>query len=164
MLVAVSGGDAPSLDQAPPPESSIATSIIGPRVVMFSLGFATPLLAIILTLALVHLLASPESLPLWAWPLFVTVSAAFGILAAVGLTYDLARVAIVDEEGVTFITASRRARYDWDDVQPRARVFPWQVRFKARDGTVFFLTTDMVEEISKLPFGPAWTPSDLGRW
>ncbi len=164
MLATGPASHVPSRTQLPTPESQIVTSILGPRVVMFTLGFAVPMLAIVATLTLTHTLTNPGLPALWAWALYIGVSVVFGALAAVGFTYDLVREAVADERGLTIMTANRRARYEWDDVEPRARVFPRQVRFKAHDGTVFFLTTGMIEKINSLPFGPKWTPSGLGRW
>ncbi len=104
------------------------------------------------------------SQPLWFWPTAAVLCVAFGVLAAIGFSYDIVREAVVDEAGLDLRTANRHLHYGWNEVEPRARVFPRQVRFKAHDGAVFFLTNGMVERINALPFGPTGNVSALGRW
>jgi hypothetical protein len=104
------------------------------------------------------------SLPLWYWPLAALVCVGFGALGGVGFTYDIVREVLANESGVVLCTSNRRLQYAWEDIEPRARVFLSQVRFKAHDGTVFFLTRSTVRQVRALPFGPNWNVEDLPRW
>lgn len=128
---------------------------------MGGLGLGVPMAAMVASATASN---AWNSMPLWLWPTAAVLCIAFGVLAAIGFTYDIVREAVVDDAGLVLRTANRQLRYEWDEIEPRARVFPRRVRFKAHDGTLFFLTTRMVERLNALPFGPTWNVSELGRW
>jgi hypothetical protein len=104
------------------------------------------------------------SLPLWYWPLVALLCVGFGALAGVGFTYDIVREVLANESGVILRTSNGRLQYAWEDIDPRARVFLSQVRFKASDGTVFFLTQSTLRQVRALPFAPEWRVEALPSW
>lgn len=133
----------------------IESSVLGPLVILFALGFAVPFLtavvAILVDGRLHHIVFPP-----WIWGLFGGLSVFFGMLAAVGFTYDIARRIEVQSDGIKIGFGSGSQFYPWREIHPDAAVFPDQIRFRSCTGLPFFIRPAALRILMEQPLVPKW--------
>ena len=140
-----------------PGKHRLRTSLALPRAVLFILGFSVPMgLAAASVWVLSSTSSHPFALPIWAWPVYVVVSAGFGTLGAIGFTYDIAREIEIRDDGMVAHFGSREEFFAWRDISPTAAVFPDQIRFRNQSGRPFFLRSQMMRALLDDPNVPGW--------